>query len=185
MSTRPRATSLADLRAQFAQITSRVSTLFGTMDAARFTTRPTPQSWSAAECLAHLNLSVDPYFAAWADALARAPRAETDRYTLDLWGRLLVWTLEPPPRFRVPTSANFQPVRIEHPDTVVPAFVSRQEAILRTIDAARGVAIDKIKIVSPFERRVRYSIWSSFCVTAAHERRHLWQAERAAGVSPG
>jgi hypothetical protein len=36
-----------------------------------------------------------------------------------------------------------------------------------------------VKMASPVDSRVRYSIWSSFVVTAAHERRHLWQAEQA------
>jgi hypothetical protein len=64
-------------------------------------------------------------------------------------------------------------------DEVLPAFLERQQRILETIDRSRGVELDTIKIASPFERRVRYSMWSSFCVTAAHARRHLWQAERA------
>ena len=34
-------------------------------------------------------------------------------------------------------------------------------------------------MASPVEARIRYSIWSSFLVNAAHERRHLWQAEQA------
>jgi len=31
----------------------------------------------------------------------------------------------------------------------------------------------------PFAERVRYNGYSSFCVVAAHQRRHLWQAQRA------
>ena len=59
------------------------------------------------------------------------------------------------------------------------AFLGRQQQIRQVIDESRGVALDAVKITSPFARQVRYSMWSSFCLTAAHERRHLGQAERA------
>jgi len=72
-------------------------------------------------------------------------------------------------------------VNVEQPQLIVPEFLKRQAAILQILDDASGLASGKVKIVSPFNKHVRYSVWSSFCVTASHERRHLWQAERAVG----
>jgi hypothetical protein len=56
-------------------------------------------------------------------------------------------------------------------------FLTSQEQVLYTIDLAQGLAIDRVKIRSVFDRRIRYSVWSSFCANASHQRRHLWQAE--------
>jgi DinB family protein len=171
-----------ELHAQFRDIAARASALRGRFDAVAFVARPRPDSWSAAECLAHLNLSVDPYFPMWRAAFAQSggtKRPSRGTYRLDFWGRMLVWSLEPPPRFRVPTQAPFEPVTAGPVDEVLPAFLERQEHVLQVIEESRGVALDAIKVTSPFARRVRYSIWSSLCVTAAHERRHLWQAGRA------
>jgi hypothetical protein len=171
-----------ELQAQFREISNRASALRSRFDAAAFAARPKTDSWSAAECLAHLNLSVDPYFPTWREAIeqgARATPAPRAAYRLDFWGWVLVWTLEPPPRFRVPTTRPFEPVNADPIDDVLPGFVDRQQRILEALEQSRGVALDTITITSPFERRVRYSMWSSFCVTAAHERRHLWQAERS------
>jgi hypothetical protein len=36
------------------------------------------------------------------------------------------------------------------------------------------------KVTSPFDSRVSYNVFSMFCILETHERRHLWQAERAA-----
>ncbi|HEY7171481.1 MAG TPA: DinB family protein [Vicinamibacterales bacterium] len=171
-----------ELQAQFRDIAERAAALRRRFDAAAFAARPRPDGWSAAECLAHLNISADPYFPMWRDAVARSagttqPPREAPR--LDFWGWVLVWTLEPPPRFRFPTTPPFQPVDAGSIDVVLPAFLERQARILDALDQLRGAALDAVKVTSPFERRVRYSIWSSFCVIAAHERRHLWQAERA------
>jgi hypothetical protein len=90
-----------------------------------------------------------------------------------------VGVLEPQPKFRFPAPKNFRPIAVEQPQRTILEFLERQQSILQFLDDARGLALDKVKIVSPFDRHVRYSIWSSLCVNAAHERRHLWQAERA------
>lgn len=181
MKPQPIAKSPLELRAQFVEISNYVTARFGAMDHAVLTNRPNAESWSAAECLAHLNLSVDPYFALWKKVLKGAPNAGEDTYRLDFWGRILVWTLEPPPKFRFPAPAPFRPVNVEQPQLIVPEFLKRQAAILQILDDASGLVSGKVKIVSPFNKHVRYSVWSSFCVTASHERRHLWQAERAVG----
>lgn len=176
------ARTLGELQAQFREIAGRASALRGGFDAAAFARRPRPDGWSAAECLAHLNISADPYFPVWREAFGQGARTKQpahETYRLDFWGWVLVWSLEPPPRFRFPTQPPFEPVAAGPIDEVLPAFLERQQRILQVIDESRGVALDAITVTSPFERRVRYSMWSSLCVTAAHERRHLWQAERA------
>ena len=172
------------LQSQFRDIAARASALQEQFDAAAFAVRPQPASWSAAECLVHLSMSADPYFPMWRDAIEQsAGSGQTPResYRLDFWGWVLVWTLEQPPRFRVATKNPFEPVNAGPIDEVLPAFLERQQRILQTIEDSRRVALDAIRITSPFARRIRYSMWSSLCVTAAHERRHLGQAERALG----
>jgi hypothetical protein len=62
---------------------------------------------------------------------------------------------------------------------VLDGFLDRQERIVAALRRCRGRAVDQVKMASPVDARIRYSIWSSFVVTAAHQRRHLWQAERA------
>ena len=63
---------------------------------------------------------------------------------------------------------------IEYDPTLKPAL---SKAGLVTRDA-REVDL-RMKIVSPFDKRVRYNLVSAFHILAAHERRHLWQAEQA------
>jgi DinB family protein len=185
------ARTLAELEAQFRDLSAAASALRGRFAATAFAARPRPDSWSAAECLAHLNISADPYFPIWRDALEQSAPASglpREAYRLDFWGSVLVWTLEPPPRFRFPTPRRFEPIDSGSIDEVLPALVERQETILRVIDGSRRIDLEAIPVTSPFQRRVRYSMWSSLCVTAAHERRHLWQAaralEQAAGDAP-
>jgi ubiquinone biosynthesis protein UbiJ len=73
----------------------------------------------------------------------------------------------------------FQPIACGTVDDVLNGFLQRQERIVAALRRCRGRAIDQVKIASPVDSRIRYSIWSSFVVNAAHQRRHLWQAEQA------
>jgi hypothetical protein len=76
--------------------------------------------------------------------------------------------------------AHLQPVAA---GDVLQSFLKSQNQLLEVVSAASGLALDRIKVALPVDSRVRYNVWSSFQVTDAHQRRHLWQAERAAGLS--
>jgi hypothetical protein len=105
----------------------------------------------------------------------------TEPFRLDFWGKIFVWVLEPPPKFRFATTKNFQPIRALWEDPLS-AFLVSQDAVHRLLAEAKDLPLNRMKITSPFDRRVRYSLWSSFCANAAHHRRHLWQAERVAAA---
>lgn len=176
-----RAKTLDELEAQFAAIAVRAQALVDSAGKELCERQPVAGSWSAAQCLQHLNHSADTYFPIWQQVIANAgPRkAEMNApYHPDFWGRLLSWILEPPPRIRSKTVSHLEPTESEEIQIVLAGFVERQERIIAALRRCRGRAIDNVKIASPVDSRIRYSIWSSFLVNAAHERRHLWQAEQ-------
>ncbi len=59
------AKSWSELEEQFRAIENQASTLFRGVDPGAALPRPRPRCWIAVECLAHLNLSIDPYFPLW------------------------------------------------------------------------------------------------------------------------
>lgn len=170
---------LTDLHVRLQSNAKRAESLVSRAGEARIDLRPKPDSWSAAECLTHLTMSTDMFFPAWRAVLAGGMRGNGP-YKMDLIGRMLKWTLEPPPRFRVKAPAHLHPVAS---GDVLQNFLKSQNQLLEIVSAASGLALDRIRIASPVDARVRYNIWSSFQVAEAHQRRHLWQAERAAGPS--
>lgn len=177
-----RARTLDELEAQFAAICTDFQTLVASAGAEMCARPPAPGSWSAAECLQHLSLSADAYFPIWQQVIAAAGPRKGERnapYRVDFWGCFLCWILEPPARIRSKTPAPFQPIDCGKVDEVFDRFLERQERILAALRRCRGRAIDQVKMASPIDSRIRYSIWSSFVVNAAHQRRHLWQAEQA------
>jgi hypothetical protein len=59
-------------------------------------------------------------------------------------------------------------------------FLNMHRAIVRRLDGSLGVDVKQIKAQSPFIAWVWYPLGFSFDLALAHERRHLWQARRAA-----
>ena len=139
---------------------------------------PASGGWSVAQCLSHLALSTDAYLPVWRkafeDSASLVPRPDSGPLRLDLWGRFLYWFLEPPPKIRFQTKSAFT---VPSSPTALDDFVASQQELSRFLARSERLAIDRVKIRSAYDSRVRYSIWSSFVTTLAHQRRHVWQAE--------
>ena len=62
---RMRATHIDELEAQFLAISARAKAIVDLAGEEVSARRPKPGSWSVAECLEHLNVSADSFFAVW------------------------------------------------------------------------------------------------------------------------
>ena len=146
--------------------------------------RPREKSWSAAECLEHLNLSNRAYVplleSSLRDLRSRKVLAEKP-FRMNWNAALLKYWLEPPSRVRLPTTAPFQPVTVADPGVSFSEFCALNLKLIDLLESSRGLALDKGMLPSPFAKNMKYSAYSAFAVIAAHNRRHLWQAERALG----
>jgi hypothetical protein len=157
--------------------TRRAWALVQSTDGRLFTVRPQPARWSAAECLAHLSISTEMFLPVLRTSIAKAKSGRKKKPKMDLLGRVLRWFLEPPIRQRVRTSAPFVPKAVRAKADAFGEFASLQEKLVEILRDARDADLSQ-KIVSPFDKRVKYNIYSAFRIVAAHERRHLWQAEQ-------
>jgi hypothetical protein len=164
---------------------ARLDALAGRVRAEAWSRRPAEGRWSPAECVAHLNLTSAAFLPPLGEALERArdldgpPQA---RYRRDPAGWILWWMLRPPVRLRVKTSAPFVPGGELEPEELRADFDRLQDALVELLEAADGLPLGKVRIVSPFDARVRYNAYASFSILSRHQHRHLWQAERAAGA---
>ena len=169
---------LDELEQELNEATRRAWALVQSTDGRLFTVRPQPGRWSAAECLAHLSLSTDLFLPVLRKAMSE-PRSNAKKKVpkMDLLGRILRWFLEPPIRQRVKTSAPFVPKAVRAKADAFGEFAALQEKLMDVLRDAREADLSR-KIVSPFDKRVKYNLYSAFRIIAAHERRHLWQAEQ-------
>jgi hypothetical protein len=176
-----------DLARQLTSCSSRIRTLFEAGPEERLTHRPRSDAWSAAQCVVHLSLTATAFVPVLQEAVETLRTSGLRRATasrMDWMGRVLRWFLEPPPRFRTRTASPFQVPETGPLPEVLETFLREQQRIEQALRSAVGLDVRACRIVSPFDRRVRYNVLSAFCVLAAHERRHVWQAEQAAAARP-
>ncbi len=153
-----------------------------------FQRRPSPESWSAAECLRHLSLTTSAYLPMIDAALAVPDTrnvAPSHRYRRDLFGALLTWLLEPPFRSKSKTTAQFVPLSAGDPASVVGEFEALQREFALRVERCTGRDLERKRLASPFNARVKYNLYSALTIMMAHERRHLWQADRAMAAASG
>ena len=84
---------------------------------------------------------------------------------------------------RTKTLPAFMPSIEKAPEALVADFERLQSDVIGCVSAADGLAIDRIKLESPFDGRVRYNLYAALTLVPRHQHRHLLQAERAAGIT--
>ena len=159
-------------------IDRRAGLLIVALDDERFNWRPDERSWSVAQCLDHLNVANLAYLAPMRAALNRKGRVRRGAIQPGFFGRWFVGTLEPPPKRRLPAPKKIVPAARKSRDEVIGEWRRIQAEVKDLLRAGAAQDLNGIRFVNPFFSLIRFSVGTGFQVIAAHERRHLWQAER-------
>ncbi|HSG49695.1 MAG TPA: DinB family protein [Longimicrobiales bacterium] len=176
------------------EASARLDRLADGVPEARWHTRPHPGAWSAAQCVAHLNITSEAYREPVLRAMeeARALGGGTPfrgRYRTDPLGWLLASMVGPAPRIRgkrrgrVKTPPAFVPSDDPPGEVVVAEFRGHQAWLTETVQRCDGLPIQKVKVVSVFVPSVSYNLYATLLIVARHQLRHLQQAEEAARVA--
>lgn len=167
------------LRAQFDQLSADAAALAAPLDDEQFNWQPAPGVWSIAQCIEHLNVTTRLYLPKLDEGIAEAIRRGLygeGPFTYNWIGRFLVFSLEPPPRFRLKAPKAFQPVPFRARQDVLAAFRAYQKQYVDRLRQASGLDLARARVSSPTAAWIRMPLGSGFALMAAHERRHLWQA---------
>lgn len=173
---------LEELEREFAAATERLKRLAADGTEEAWHARPPEGGWSAAECVAHLNLTTQAYLPgidrALNDARALGGTAAA-RMRRDPIGWLLWKMTGPGGRMKAKTSPDFVPNGRLSRESLVGEFERLQGELVARLRAADGLPIERVRMPSVFNARLRYSLYSTFSILAGHEHRHLGQAEGA------
>jgi len=179
---------LAEIITAFERAQSRLENLVESTSAERWSICPDPTRWSAAECIAHLNLTSAAYIPRMRTAIAEARSLgakKNDNYRRDPVGWLFSLLVGPLPSIRrkrigaVRTPASFVPTGNLAYQTLIAEFKKHQDDLIVLAKESDGTPIDKVKIKSPFGERITYSCYSAFVMLPRHQQRHLDQAQEA------
>jgi hypothetical protein len=161
----------------------RLRELRQTLPEAAWSERPGPGRWSPAECIAHLNLTSAAVLPCVREALraARTCREPVgSRYRLDAMGWLLDKVVSPESRLKLVTPMAFAPEGCETVDCLVARFEALQIELIAVAREAEGLPIDSVRVVSPFDPRIKTNLYAALMLVGRHQHRHLLQAAHAA-----
>lgn len=177
---------LARIRRELESAEARLRRLAQHTPDERWAARRDPARWSVAECVAHLNLTGRAYVPLMRAALDEARtlgRPAPRRYRRDPVGWLLARMTGPLPGIgtlrvgRVRTVPAFVPTGDLARDTLVAEFARLQDEQSSLVAQGDGLPLQAVRIVSPFDARVRYNLYACMTMLAPHQQRHLMQAE--------
>jgi hypothetical protein len=178
---------LREVEQELAAATTRAARLVDRVDESGFHRRPGAGRWSIAECLGHLNLTSRAYLPLIDDALQIGrilPVPPPRRFRRDFTGWLLCRMAEPPYRRRATTTGAFIPDIAGTRADILAEFVRLQQELTTRVYHADGLDLTSLIIVSPFDGRLQYHLYSCLRVLPTHQRRHLWQAEQVMAQLP-
>ena len=168
-------------RKEFEALSAAAVALVEPLSDEQFTWQPTPDSWSVALCIDHLNTTAREYLPKLDEGIANAIRRgqyTAGPYEYNWLGRLMVYAVKPTTRWRAKAPQAFVPTPGRRRPEIMAAFRAYQVQYIDRLRQSNGVDLGRARISSPVARWLRIPLGSAYAMTIAHEHRHLAQARR-------
>ena len=146
--------------------------------------KPPAGGWSAADCISHLNLtaaSLIPVLDSAYEGARSGGGAASGRLRRDLVGWAIWRGVQPGGRMKASTSPAFYPAGDQPRGELLAEFRRLHAELLERLERWSHLPLQRVRVPSPFNNKIRYSVYSAFTILAAHAHRHIDQAERAMG----
>jgi DinB superfamily len=152
--------------------------------------KPSPEQWSAAQCLEHLNIYGRYYLPAIEKAIERAKQkgsSSAEKFTPGWLGDYFAKLMRPKAdgdlKSKMKSPKNAVPSPTPDPHAMLAEFIDQQEKLLQLLTLAADVNLNRVRIPISIAPWLRLKLGDTFLFFTAHIERHLLQAERAIGVA--
>ncbi|WP_128546501.1 DinB family protein [Larkinella soli] len=147
--------------------------------------RPSPDGWSIAQCLEHLNSYGDYYLPRLEEALRKGVERQISFHPEFRSGRLghyFAESMRPNADgsigLKMKAFKNHRPAPELDARAVLASFLNQQQQLLDLLRRAGQTDMSRLRIPISIARWVRISAGDTFRFLIAHEQRHLVQARR-------
>jgi len=141
--------------------------------------RPGEDSWSALECIEHLNRYGDFYLPEIESRLNLASENKTTYFRAGKIGNYFARIMQPdqkPMKTLKPMNPAVKSVvRVD----VLQEFINQQKRMLDILDKARSYNLTKIKTAISISKVLKLRLGDTFRVVIYHNQRHIAQAQRS------
>jgi hypothetical protein len=139
------------------------------------------KSWNIWQCLHHLVLTNRIYTAAIMQAVMKggpSGRTAAEGISPGWFGRWFISQLEPPARRRIKTLPGMNPPAQGNLEQAQREFAASHEEVREVLKHWDNVDFNQARFHSPFASLLKFTVGTGLLIITAHDRRHLWQAER-------
>lgn len=145
-----------------------------------------PERWSAAQCLEHLNIYGRYYLPAIEKAIQEAKQKSSrsvENFNPGWLGDYFAKLMRPGPdghlKSKMKAPKHAVPSVNPDPRAMLAEFIDQQEKMLQLLTAAADVDLNRIRIPISIAPWLRLKLGDTFLFVTAHIQRHILQAERA------
>jgi hypothetical protein len=173
------APEIDEFRSQFEQLSADANALTAPLSDEQFMWRPTPDGWSIAECLDHLNATARVYLPSLDEGISEAIRRGVygeGPFKYNWLGRLSVKFSDTRVRLKAPD--DVKPAEGRTRREILAAFHAYQVQFIDRLRQANGVDLARARVRMPTNSWLRIPLGSGFALMIAHAKRHLLQAKR-------
>ena len=163
------------------------ATLAASLTQEHFNRKPSPDAWSVAECLVHLNTTNAPYLTLMEEALANGGPEGDPPFVYGWLARQFIASVGPQPKRKAKSPLKMRPAPGTDyaADRVLADFKALTDGFVALLGRAEAERLDlaRIWISSPFLPILRLPVGAFLEALAGHEQRHLDQARRVAEMT--
>ena len=175
------ASELQEYERQFAAINQDARALLCDLCDRQLEWREDVTCWSISDCVNHLVVTGNQSLSHIRSAIVAARSKgmlSAGPFRHPLTGKLLILLMDAPARVRFKAPKAYRPAKELSVSDTLAAFWFLQNELAHALREANGVDLARVKVTNPVSNWFKMTLGQEFALTAAHERRHLWQAWR-------
>lgn len=138
------------------------------------------KSWSALECLEHLNRYGRFYIPEIENRIAAAPKETISIFKSGKLGNYFARSMRPGPKMKkINTFKSMNPNGSKLNKLVIEEFLNHQRQLLKILDKAKNVDLSRTKTSTSISKWIKLRLGDTLRVVIHHNQRHISQAQRA------
>ncbi|KAB2813955.1 DinB family protein [Phaeocystidibacter luteus] len=143
--------------------------------------KPSPESWSALECLEHLNRYGDFYLPEIENQISHAEKGKPKSTFVSSWlGEYFAQSMLPKEKLnKMNTFKNMNPSLSGVRADVLEDFIQQQKRMIRLLERSRDINIQKTKTAISISKWIRLRLGDTYRVVIYHNERHMVQGSKA------
>ncbi len=152
--------------------------LFTTYSIKQLNWKENPKSWSVLECIEHLNRYSDFYLPEIFQRIQDSKSIPAELFKSNWFGRYFSKSVSYKEKLnKMNTFKSMNPLNSELNISTIEKFITQQHELLKLIDKAKAVNLDKIRTAISISKLIKLKLGDTLRVLIYHNERHIKQAE--------